>query len=251
SGHGAAAEDVQDAVRIPFADIPGFGAATVHGHAGLLLAGTIEGTECIVLQGRFHLYEGHPPERLTVPVRAAAALGARTMIVTNAAGSVRPAFRPGDLMILDDHINFQWRNPLIGPVVPGDERFPDVSRPYDRELRDLAERVARDMGIRTVRGVYCAVAGPSYETPAEIRMLQRFGADAVGMSTVPEVITARALGVRVLGISLVTNYCAGIAPGPLDHDEVLAAGAAAVPRLRTLLAGTLREIQRLPDVELA
>ena len=251
SGQGGVAADLQDAIRIPFADIPGFGAATVQGHAGMLVAGMLEGVECIVMQGRFHLYEGHPPERVTIPVRAAAALGARTMIITNAAGALRTTLRPGSLVILDDHINFMWRNPLIGPVIPGDERFPDMSRPYDPELQSLAVRVALEAGIPVERGVYCAVSGPSYETPAEIRMLQRFGADVVGMSTVPEVIVARAMGVRVLGISLVTNYCAGIAPGPLDHDEVLAAGAAAVPRLRTLLAGTLREIQRLPDVELA
>ena len=251
SGQGEVAADIQDAVRIPYADIPGFAPATVQGHAGMLVAGTLEGVECLIMQGRYHLYEGHPPERVTVPVRAAAALGARTMIVTNAAGALRTTLRPGDLVILDDHINFMWRNPLIGPVVPGDERFPDMSRPYDPELMEIAERVALAARIPVHRGVYCAVTGPSYETPAEIRMLQRFGADVVGMSTVPEVIVARAMGVRVLGISLVTNLCAGLAPAPLDHEEVIAAGAAAVPRLRTLLAGVLREIQGLPDVEVA
>jgi len=251
SGQGEAAADIQDPVRIPYAEIPGFAPATVQGHAGMLIAGTLEGVECLVMQGRYHLYEGHPPERVTIPVRVAAALGARTMIVTNAAGALRTTLQPGDLVILDDHINFMWRNPLIGPVVPGDERFPDMSRPYDSELAAIAERVALDAGIPLHRGVYCAVTGPSYETPAEIRMLQRFGADVVGMSTVPEVIVARAMGVRVLGISLVTNLCAGLSAQSLDHEEVLAIGAAAVPRLRTLLAGVLREIQRLPDVEVA
>lgn len=251
SGHGALAEAMPDAVRIPFVDIPGFGAATVHGHAGVLVAGTLEGVECIALQGRYHLYEGHPPERVTLPVRVAAALGVRTMIVTNAAGAINRTFRPGDLMLLDDHINLMWRNPLVGPVVGGEQRFPDMSCPYDRELRAIAERVAAEEGIRVVRGVYCGVAGPSYETPAEIRMLERFGADAVGMSTVPEVLVARAIGLRVLGISLITNACAGIAATPLTHDEVLAAGAAAAPRVRALVAGVLRELSRLPDVETA
>jgi purine-nucleoside phosphorylase len=180
-----------------------------------------------------------------------AALGARTLIVTNAAGGINHTFRAGDLMLIDDHLNFMGQNPLIGPVTPGDERFPDMTEPYDRGLQRLAEEAALERGIQTVRGVYAAVTGPSYETPAEIRMLGRLGADAVGMSTVPEVITARALGVRVLGISLITNLAAGISAAPLSHEEVMAAGLEARERFVALIRGTLLEIARLPDLEAA
>src|SRR5690606_7958132 len=173
------------------------------------------------------------------------------LIVTNAAGGLRRTFRPGDLMIIDDHINFTGRNPLAGPVVPGETRFPDMTEPYDRELQAIAERVAAELGVRVVRGVYCAVSGPSYETPAEIRMLQTIGADAVGMSTVPEVIVARALGIRVLGISLISNLAAGITPDPLSHEEVIAAGREAGPRLASVGRGVLRRAAGLPDVEAA
>lgn len=251
SGLGELAEELEDAVRLPFEDIPGFAAATVEGHRGRLVAGRLEGVECIALQGRYHLYEGHPPERVTLPVRAMAALGARTLLVTNAAGGINPAFRAGDLMIIDDHINFTGRNPLTGPVVPGDERFPDMSEAYDAELRERVERAAGEHGIRTVRGVYCAVSGPSYETPAEVRMLGRLGADAVGMSTVPEVIVARAMGVRVVGISLISNLAAGLRPEPLDHAEVIAAGDEARTRFATLVRATLRELHGMPDIETA
>lgn len=251
SGLGGFADELEDAVRIPYRDIPGFPPSTVEGHRGQLVAGRAEGVECLALQGRFHLYEGHEPELLALPVRAAAALGARTLIVTNAAGGVNPAFRAGDLMLIEDHINLMGCNPLIGPVIPGDARFPDMSEPYDRGLREIAERVALERRIRLVRGVYLAVAGPSYETPAEVRMFRRLGADAVGMSTVPEVIVARALGVRVLGISLVTNAASGFAEAPLSHADVVAAGAEAAGRFTALLRGILTELQRLPDVELA
>lgn len=251
SGLGALADDIEDAVRIPYAEIPGFPPATVAGHSGMLVAGTLEGAECVAMQGRFHLYEGHAPEVVAMPIRALAALGARTLIVTNAAGGLRRTFRPGDLMIIDDHINFTGRNPLAGPVVPGETRFPDMTEPYDRELQAIAERVAAELGVRVVRGVYCAVSGPSYETPAEIRMLQTIGADAVGMSTVPEVIVARALGIRVLGISLISNLAAGITPDPLSHEEVIAVAREAGPRFASLVRGALREIAGLPDIEVA
>ncbi|HEX6940798.1 MAG TPA: purine-nucleoside phosphorylase [Longimicrobiales bacterium] len=251
SGLGSLADALEDAVRIPFAEIPGFAPATAEGHRGVLVAGTLEGVECLALQGRYHLYEGHPPEAVTLPIRVGAALGARTLLVTNAAGALNPTFRAGDLMLIDDHINLMWRNPLIGPALPGDARFPDMSEPYDAELRRIAEEVALERRIRVVRGVYAAVTGPSYETPAEIRMLRRFGGDAVGMSTVPEVLVARAIGVRVLGISLITNAAAGLAPEPLTHEEVLAAGAAAADRFGALVRGTLIRIGALPDVEVA
>lgn len=251
SGLGALADALEDAVRVPFTDIPGFRPATAEGHRGVLVAGRLEGVECLALQGRYHVYEGHPPEAVTLPTRVAAALGARTLLVTNAAGALDPSFRAGDLMILDDHINFMSRNPLVGRVVDGDARFPDMSRPYDPSLQRIAEEVALEHGIAIRRGVYAAVAGPSYETPAEIRVLRRFGGDAVGMSTVPEVLVARAIGMRVLGISLITNAAAGIGAEPLTHEDVLAVGAEAAGRFSALVRGVLLRISVLPDVETA
>jgi purine-nucleoside phosphorylase len=251
SGLGGLADEFEEPVTIPFDEIPGFTAATVEGHTGALVAGRLEGVECIALQGRYHLYEGHPPERVVLPIRVMAALGARTLIVTNAAGGINQTFRAGDLMLIDDHINFMGQNPLIGPVVPGDERFPDMSEPYDRGLQRLAEEAAIERGIQTLRGVYAAVAGPSYETPAEIRMLGRLGADAVGMSTVPEVLVARAIGVRVLGVSLISNLAAGLSAMPLSHDEVITSGLEARERFTSLIRGFLLGFARLPDLEVA
>lgn len=251
SGQGALADAFDDAVSVPFEAVPGFPPPTVEGHRGRLVAGTLEGVECIALQGRYHLYEGHSTEIVTLPIRAIAALGAHTMIATNSAGGLSRAFRPGDLMLIADHVNLMGRNPLAGPVVPGDERFPDMTEAYDPELRALAEGVADDRGIRLVQGVYCAVGGPSYETPAEIRMLRLLGGDAVGMSTVPEVIVARAIGLRVLALSLITNLAAGLAPAPLHHADVIAAAAAAEDRITTLVRGILRELSLRPDIETA
>lgn len=242
SGLGSLADEVENAVRIPFTDIPGFHASSVIGHKGMLVAGKIEGVECIAMQGRFHLYEGHSAATAALPVRVMAALGAETLIVSNAAGGVNPALATGALMIINDHINFMFRNPLIGPVIMGDVRFPDMSRPYDVELQELAQRVASENGIAVTRGVYLAVLGPSYETPAEIRMLAQLGADAVGMSTIPEVIAARAMGIRVLGISLITNAAAGMTGEPLTHDEVILAGQEAGPRFAKLVRGVIRSL---------
>lgn len=242
SGLGALADDIQDAVRIPFADVPGFAPAGIEGHKGQLVAGMLEGVACIVLQGRYHWYEGHSMEAVTLPVRAAAALGVEVMLVTNAAGGLNRNFRPGDLMIIDDHINLLWQNPLTGAVVEGEARFPDMSEPYDRALQALAQRVAVEQGISVVRGTYVALSGPSYETPAEIRAYQRFGADAVGMSTVPEVLVARASAVRVLGLSLITNFAAGLSPSALSHDEVIEAGLNARAAFSGLVRGLLSEL---------
>lgn len=243
SGLGALADEIEQAVRIPFGEIPGFHASSVAGHKGMLVAGRLEGVDCIAMQGRFHLYEGHSAAAAALPIRVMAELGAKILIVSNAAGGVRADLRAGDLMLMDDHINFMFRNPLVGTVVPGDVRFPDMSAPYDRELQQVTERVARENGLALKRGVYVAVAGPSYETPAEIRMYAKLGADAVGMSTVPEVLAARAMGIRVLGISLITNAAAGITGEPLTHDEVIQAGLEAGPRFITLVRGVVRTLR--------
>jgi purine-nucleoside phosphorylase len=242
SGLGALGDQIENAVRIPFGEIPGFPAAAVEGHKGMFVSGELEGVPVVALQGRFHLYEGHDASTAALPIRAMAALGAQTLIVSNAAGALNPAFPPGILMIIDDHINLMWQNPLTGPVAEGDLRFPDMSHPYDRTLQEIAERVARENDIKFTRGVYLAVLGPSYETPAEIRMFRQFGADAVGMSTIPEVITARAMGVRVLGISLITNAAAGSTGEPLSHQEVIDAGIEASGRFTTLIRGVIRNI---------
>lgn len=243
SGLGGLADEMEDAVRIPFGEIPGFHASSVIGHKGMLVAGRMEGIDAVAMQGRFHLYEGHSAQTAALPVRVMAALGARTLIISNAAGGVNPEFRPGDLMIMDDHINFMGQNPLIGPVVEGDVRFPDMSAPYDPALIAIAERVARENDISPRRGVYFAVSGPSYETPAEIRMYAKLGADAVGMSTVPEVIAARAMGVRVLGISLITNAASGYTGEPLTHEEVILAGEEARPRFAAVVRGVIRALR--------
>ena len=242
SGLGALADEIGDAVAISFADIPGFPPAAVAGHAGRLVIGELEGVACAAMQGRFHMYEGHDPATVALPVRALLELGARTLIVTNAAGGINRTFTAGDLMLIEDHINLMGRNPLTGPVLEGETRFPDMSYAYDARLRQLAERVASEQSLQLLHGVYAAVLGPSYETPAEIRMLERLGADAIGMSTVPEVIVACARAVPVLGISLITNLAAGLSSNPLSHEEVVAAGAQASERFARLIRGVLREI---------
>jgi purine-nucleoside phosphorylase len=245
SGLGGVADEIGDAVRIPYRDIPGFPRATVAGHSGVMVGGTWEGVEVVALQGRFHLYEGWPPEVVAFPLRVVAALGAGTIVLTNAAGGLRAELEPGGLMLIEDHINFMFRNPLTGPVAPGEERFPDMSDPYDADFRRIAREVALERRIHLEEGVYAGVLGPSYETPAEVRMLARLGADAVGMSTVPEVIVARALGLRVLGISCITNLAAGLGAQRLTHDEVLAVGRRSAERLATLLRGVIPRIAPL------
>lgn len=242
SGLGFLADEVKGGIRIPYAEIPGFPQPGVMGHKGELVCGTLEGVPVVVQSGRFHLYEGHTAEVAALPVRVFHAVGIRTLIVTNAAGGVRPTFRPGTLMLIADHVNFMFRNPLIGPVREGEERFPDMSAPYDPELRALARDVARQEKIPLEEGVYLSLLGPSFETPAEIRMLQRLGADAVGMSTVPEVIVARARGMRCLGFSTITNLAAGISPVPLSHQEVLEVGARVGASLGAIVKGVVRRL---------
>jgi purine-nucleoside phosphorylase len=242
SGLGAVADAVRDPVRISYKEIPGFPEPGAPGHKGELVGGALEGVAVVVQSGRFHLYEGHAPDVAALPTRVFAALGASTLIVTNAAGGIRHTFRPPLLMLIADHINLMFRNPLVGPVAQGDERFPDMSDPYDPALRALAREVARAERIPLEEGVYAALLGPSFETPAEIRMLQRLGADAVGMSTVPEVIAARARGIRCLGFSSITNVAAGLSAQKLSHGEVLEAGKQVAGNLERLIRGVLKRL---------
>lgn len=222
SGLGVLADQVNAAVKIPYADIPSFPVSTVSGHAGRLVLGSLSGCHVIAMQGRFHHYEGYSLKEVTFPVRVMKTLGVETVIVTNAAGGINKQFSNGDLMLIRDHLNMTFRNPLMGKnETDWGPRFPDMSQAYDKTLRSLANKVASDQGIRLQEGVYAGVVGPSYETPAEIRMLRVMGADAVGMSTVPEVIVARHSGMKVLGISCVTNMAAGILDQPLSHEEVM------------------------------
>lgn len=223
SGLGALADTMEDAVVIPYEDIPHFPRSTVVGHKGNLVVGRLAGTPAFAMQGRFHYYEGHPLADVVLPVRVMARLGVETFIVTNAAGGLNEGFEPGDLMLIRDHINMFGTNPLLGPNV--DEfgpRFPDMTEAYASELRDLARDVAEQLDIRLQEGVYMGLTGPTYETPAEIHAFRTLGADAVGMSTVPEVIVARHMGVQVLGISCISNLAAGMLPEPLSHEDVVA-----------------------------
>ena len=241
SGLGALADEAEDAVAIATADIPGYPRSTVAGHAGRLVFGTLEGREVLFVQGRVHLYEGHAPRTLGFPVRLAHALGARRLLLTNAAGGIDPSFTPGTLMLIEDHINWAAASPLAGPTGPGEARFPDMSQPYHPAWRAEAMRAALRLKIPFRVGTYLWTTGPSYETPAEIRAFRLMGADAVGMSTVPETIQAAALGMDVLGISAITNAAAGLHQGALLHEDVLEVGAGIRGRLaqwvRAIVAG--------------
>jgi len=240
SGLGFLADEVVNPIHIPYGTIPGFPEPGVAGHKGELVAGTLEGVPVIVQAGRFHLYEGHPAEVAALPTRVFAELGVEILIVTNAAGGVRRTFPGGTLMLIADHINLMGRNPLIGQPQPGEQRFPIMHEPYDGELRTLARSVARNAGIRLEEGVYAALLGPSYETPTEVRMLEKLGADAVGMSTVPEVLVARSRGLRCLGFSSITNPGAGLSEQPLSHEEVLEASKEIARGLSVVVKGVLR-----------
>ncbi|CAN5294944.1 purine nucleoside phosphorylase I, inosine and guanosine-specific [soil metagenome] len=235
SGLGGLAARIANPIAIPFADVPGFPRATVVGHAGKLIAGRLGGRRVIALAGRFHMYEGHNAALAGFPVRVLRALGVEVLFVSNAAGGIRRTFRAGDLMLIRDHINLMFRNPLIGQVEPGDERFPDMSEPYDAALATSIRDHAAALGIPLQEGVYAGLLGPTYETPAEVRMLAALGADAVGMSTVPEVLVARAIGMRVAGISCVTNLAAGISPHALSHAEVLETTTMVAERFESLV----------------
>ena len=239
SGLGFFTERIQDPVTIPYSEIPGFPEPTVIGHGGELVAGRLAGKDVIAQSGRFHLYEGHDAATAALPARTFAALGVDTLLLTNAAGGIRLTFAQGTVMLIADHINLTFRNPLLGQVLPGEERFPDMSDPYDPALRALARDVARERRIPLNEGVYVQLLGPSYETPAEIRMLDRLGADAVGMSTVVEVIAARARGLRCLGFSVVTNPAAGISLKKLDHPEVMETARRVTGELGALIEGII------------
>jgi purine-nucleoside phosphorylase len=242
SGLGAMAQQLEDRVAVPFRDIPGFPGVAVSGHAGEMVFGYLAGCPVLLQAGRFHGYEGYPSEVVVAPVRVAAALEIPVLLVTNAAGGIHRRFGPGTLMLISDQLNLTGDNPLVGPVRPGEIRFPDMTQAYDRDLQAMARAVALETRTPLEEGVYAGLRGPSYETPAEVRMLGHLGADAVGMSTVHEVIVARALGLRVLGISLITNAGAGLSPQTLDHKEVLEAGTEAAPRLQRIVRGVVARL---------
>lgn len=235
SGLGGLAGDIEEAVVIPFADIPGFPTATVIGHAGSVVIGKLAEKRVVALAGRFHMYEGHPPQLAAFPVRVMHALGARIYFASNAAGGIRKDLSAGDLMIIEDHLNLTGVNPLTGPVEINDERFPDMTAPYDDELRDLLKSSAKKIDLPVKEGVYAWLPGPSFETKAEVRMLATLGADAVGMSTVPEVIVARAMGMRVAGMSCIANAASGIGLTPVLHTDVLDVTAKAAVGFQALV----------------
>lgn len=243
SGLGSIADHLEDAVAIDYHEIPNFPVSTVEGHAGRLVFGKLEGRQVVAMQGRFHYYEGWSLDEVTLPVRVFWRLGAKALIVTNSSGGINPDFRPGDLMLICDHLNLTGQNPLrghndsrFGP------RFPDMTEAYDFEFRRQAMSAAKDLKMDLYTGIYAGLQGPSYETPAEIRMLRRLGGDAVGMSTVPEVIIANHCGMRVLGISCITNMAAGISDQKLTHDEVTLTAAMARERFTSLIHRVVRDL---------
>ena len=243
SGLGGLADEIEDAVAVPYADIPGFPLSTVEGHSGRLLAGRLRGVRVLAMQGRFHLYEGYTAQQVAFPVRVMATLGVTALLVSNAAGGMHPLMRRGDLMLLTDHVNLQGANALTGPNVDAwGPRFPDLSDAYSPRLRRLAEASALARGIALRQGVYVAVAGPNLETPAEYRFLRAIGGDAVGMSTVPEVTVARHMGLECLAMSVITDECFPDCLVPVSHAEIVAAAAAAEPHLTAILGDVVEAL---------
>jgi purine-nucleoside phosphorylase len=244
SGLGAFADELTARKDIPYADIPGWPHSTAVGHAGKLIIGRLGDLDVAVMAGRAHLYEGYSMQQVTFGVRVLHSIGARSMVFTNAAGGINLTLERGGLVLISDHINLQGANPLIGPNVESlGPRFPDMSDAYTKAYRDVAKRVASELCIPINEGVYAAMSGPSYETPAEIRYLRTIGADVVGMSTVPEVIVANHMGMKVLGISCVTNMAAGILPQKINHEEVLETGAMVRDTLVKLLKALLPRLE--------
>ncbi|MEK7380652.1 MAG: purine-nucleoside phosphorylase [Gemmatimonadota bacterium] len=239
SGLGPLAARIEAPLRIPYREIPGFHPPSVEGHKGELVIGGLGGQTVLAQSGRFHMYEDYSADVAALPVRVFAVLGVTTLIVTNAAGGIRPGFTPGTLMMLADHLNLTGRSPLVGDPLPGEQRFPDMTAAYDQGLRAVAREVAAREAISLEEGVYAGLLGPSYETPAEVRMLAGLGADAVGMSTVVEVIAARARGMRCLGFSTITNSAAGLGGQQLSHAEVMEVAAQVGDRLGTLVEGVI------------
>jgi purine-nucleoside phosphorylase len=246
SGLGAFVQEMQDPVVIPYRDIPHFEPTTIEGHEGALVNGLVGGVPVIALQGRWHYYEGYSQHSIVIPTRALATLGAHTLLLTNAAGGVNLKFKGGELMIIEDHINLMWDNPLTGtePALFG-PRFPDMSEVYCKKSRQLIQKIGDELAIPLQRGVYAALRGPTYETPAEVRMLRVLGVDAIGMSTVPEAIAARHLGMRVVGLSCITNLAAGMEAKQLSHREVQDEAHKIIKQFSALLNRAIPEIAKI------
>lgn len=243
SGLGDFADAIEDKIEIPYTEIPGFPVSTVKGHDGKLIFGKINSKEVCVMKGRIHYYEGYDIKEVVYPIEVLAGLGIKTLILTNAAGGVNTDFEPADLMIINDHINLMGKNPLIGPNNEDlGPRFPDMTDLYNKDLIEVAEKSAKKLGIDIQEGVYMYFTGPSYETAAEVRMARILGADAVGMSTVPEAIIARHRGLKILGISTITNMSTGILDTPLDHTEVVEVGQEVAGKFKELLKEIIEEI---------
>ena len=236
SGLGSIAQAAEQSVTIPYSEIPHFHSTSVEGHAGQIIIGIYQGVPTVFLQGRFHLYEGFPMSDVAFPTRVICALGIETLILTNAAGGINARFRPGDIMLIEDHLNLMGNNPLIGPNLSQlGPRFPDLSEAYSKNCIEILEGAAQELSITLQKGVYVGLLGPTYETPAEVRMLRILGADAVGMSTVPETIAANHLGVRVAGISCIANLAAGMMPQKVTHQEVIENSKLGVGKIESLL----------------
>ena len=249
SGLGIYIDQIQNKTIIPYQDIPHFKRTSVEGHSGALIIGEVHGVTVAALQGRLHAYEGYAGEEIVLPVRTLAALGVEMVFLTNASGGINPDFHPGDLVAITDHINLSGRNPLVGPnMAELGPRFPDMGNAYDKELRDVLHSVAKSHHVEIKDGVYCSVLGPTYETPAEIRMMRIIGADLVGMSTVPEVIAANHLGLKVVGVACITNYAAGIKQEKLSHADVKKVAEKAMVGFATILTETIGELKRMGKV---
>jgi purine-nucleoside phosphorylase len=243
SGLGALADEIEDAEFYPYSEIPHFPISTVQGHAGRLVIGKLKGKTVIAMQGRFHYYEGYTMQEVTFPIRVMKLLGIKTLIVTNAAGAVNENYKPGDLMLIKDHINLSGNNPLIGKNLENfGTRFPDMSDPYNKILGEKVKGIAKKLNVPLQEGVYACMSGPTYETPAEIKMIRILGSDAVGMSTVPEVIVANHSGVKVVGVSCITNMAAGILEQPLNHKEVMETSEIAREKFVKLMKGIIETI---------
>lgn len=246
SGLGIFADELDNKFEIPYEEIPNFHKTTVVGHKGRLVFGSVGGVEVAVFQGRFHAYEGHPQEDVVLPVRVLGQLGIKNVMITNAAGGINADFSPGELVSITDHLNLTGNSPLLGPNEDSlGERFPDLTEAYNKELNSILAQSAKELGIPLKAGVYAGLLGPAYETPAEIKMLQIIGADMVGMSTVPEVIAANHMGLRVCGISCITNLAAGISPHKLHHDEVKEVANRVIEKFSNLLKSSIVKIGNL------